>query len=406
MLVEFRVANFRSFRDEQILSLVASKDDSLPDSCILTDRFNLLRTAAVYGPNASGKSNLIKAIDSMKSIVEESIKPGPFDVGSVSPFMLDSESSSKPTLFEVTIILDGVRYQYGFTRSRERVHEEWLFAAPTNQTQKWFRRGLDPNTGEATWKWSSFLRGERARLSKLTRPDALFLSVGAQFNHKQLLPIYSWFDKSLRTLPAPTSVTLRPITATFLTKLPDVDKAFSKSFRDLAVALMQQADLGISDINVEYDEESNRFDVKMFHPDRTTGDAIAFPLAEESDGTQRLFQLIGPWVEALTLGYTVFVDEIEASLHPLLTRELIRLFQNPRMNIKAAQLVFTTHDTTLLDPQLLRRDQVWFTEKNELGATALRPLSDYKKARKGEAMQKGYLAGRYGAVPILKAFEV
>jgi len=153
-------------------------------------------------------------------------------------------------------------------------------------------------------------------------------------------------------------------------------------------------------------KEEYAYDVRMLHRNRETGDDVPFPLARESGGTKRLFELAGPWLEAEALGYTVFVDELEASLHPLLTRALIRFFQSPERNDQGAQLVFATHDTNLLDPEILRRDQVWFTEKDTDGASHLYSLYEYKehRARKGEALQKGYLAGRYGAIPILGRF--
>ncbi len=415
MLVEFRVANFRSFRNEQTLSLVASNDDSLPENCIDTERFKLLRTAAVYGPNASGKSNLIKAMGFMRDTVVGSAQPNPSTTFPLSSFVLDAHSSSRPSVFEVTIILDGARYQYGFAISPDRVQEEWLFVSPMNKARMWFQRGLDEATGESTWHWGPSFRGEKHRLANLTRPDSRFLSVAAQWNHQPLAPVQKWFDESLRTLPA--SATMSPITVRALIT-PEVDSDHREGFKTIVVSLLKQADLGIADVNVQYPQperteipDSNYagFEssaVTVLHHNQATGRDVPFDLVEESDGTQRLFELIGPRDEALRFGYVVSVDEIEESLHPLLTRELIRLFQSPRNNRNNAQLVFATHDTTLLDPELLRRDQIWFTEKDQIGATTLRPLSDYRKARKGEAMQKGYLAGRYGAIPVLKAFGV
>jgi len=432
MLVEFRVANFRSFREEQVLSLVASRDNSLPDSCIATDKFRLLRAAAIYGPNASGKSNLIKAISFMQDTVVRSVEQSPSSPSRLSPFRLDPASLDEPSLFEVTIILDGVQYQYGFTMSRERIHEEWLFAFPEGVPQKWFQRGLDPETQETTWKWSSYFKGEKARLSGLTRPDALFLTVGAKFNHKQLHAVHQWFDNSLRVVLA--SNMLGPVTETLLLRAEEVSPEDASAeeataMREYLTEFLRDADLGIEDVsvlrqriqdsdffkNLPASLKSNfpedmvdgnfTFKVETVHRD-ARGMDVRFDLGDESDGTQRMFQFAGPWLEALLNGYTVLIDEIGASLHSLLVRELVKSFLQIHESDRGAQLVFTTHDTTLLAPELLRRDQVWFTEKNEMGATTLRPLSDYKKARKGEAMQKGYLSGRYGAIPILKAFGV
>lgn len=415
MLVEFRVANFRSFREEQTLSLVASSDKSLPDNCIHTERFRLLRTAAVYGPNASGKSNLIKAMDFMRDVVVGSAQPNPTTTFPLSSFLLDADSSDRPSMFETTIILEGVPYQYGFIVLLGRIQEEWLFASPLGQARMWFQRGLDAATGETTWKWGPSFRGEKHRLAKLTRPDSLFLSVAAQWNHQQLIPIHKWFDGSMRTLPA--SMVVSSITGRALIT-PKASNDHREGFKRIVISLLKQADPSITDVNVEYPSPDRTevsggsysgfedLAVRMLHRNQATGRDVPFDPGDESDGTRRLFDLAGPWVEALLFGYVVFVDEIEASLHPLLTRELIRLFQSPRNNRNNAQMVFATHDTTLLDPGLLRRDQIWFTEKDEIGATTLRPLSDYRKARKGEAMQKGYLAGRYGAIPVLNAFGV
>jgi AAA15 family ATPase/GTPase len=199
----------------------------------------------------------------------------------------------------------------------------------------------------------------------------------------------------------------------------------------IVTELLKDADLGIHGVEVKKitaddielpkelsDEDRKRFlqylkeeqplHVAMLHRTVKTGKTIRLPLQEESDGTQRFFQLLGPWLETVALGFTVFIDELEVSLHPLLTRELIKFIQNPKINKSGAQLIFTTHDTTLLDPELLRRDQIWFTEKDKSGATNLYSMSDYKerRPRKGEAMQKGYLSGRYGAIPILEAFSL
>ena len=141
----------------------------------------------------------------------------------------------------------------------------------------------------------------------------------------------------------------------------------------------------------------------MLHKDVETGKEVPLPIEEESDGTRRFFELSGPWLQAVTIGITVFIDELEASLHPLLTRELIKFIQNPKLPQEGAQLVFATHDTTLLDPELFRRDQIWFAEKDKHGSTRFYSMLDYKP-RKGEAMQRGYLSGRYGAIPIIEAF--
>lgn len=428
MLVEFRMENFRCFRDEQVLSLVASNDADLPDNLASAGALRILRTAGVYGPNASGKSTLVNAIEWMQAVIVGSSDLEAARSLATTSFLLDADSSRKPTTVEATFLLKGTRYQYGFSLSSKRVEKEWLYVTPGSRPRRWFQRETNRKTGKSTWDWGSYFRGDKVTLARRTRPNALFLSVAAQFNHEQLTPLYDWFAKQVRTV-GPRSW-LRPVTAMHLTS-SEVDAESRDLLRKKVVSLIRDADLGIQDVHVkqrevpgldfpgldEIPETLNqsllndlqnqfRFEVKMHHRNMDTGQNVPFDIEDESGGTRRLFQLAGPWIEALVHGYLICLDEIDASLHPLLTRELVRLFQDPQENQNGAQLIFTTHDTTLLDPELFRRDQVWFTEKDNDGVSKLYSLYEYKehRARKGEAMQKGYLSGRYGALPVLRGF--
>jgi len=430
MLVEFRVKNFRSFRDEQVLSLVASSDTDLEGNCTTEGKMKLLKAAGIYGPNASGKSNLIKAIDIMRDIILNSANYNPLAKLPIQPFLLDDESQKEPSSFEVIFYHGDVRYQYGFTATSKRIHDEWLLAYPkgraADKAQTWYHRTF----GDDDWKPTPFLKGEKEPLKNKTRDNALFLSVAAQWNNKQLTSVYEWFEKNLRVVP--TKDHFRPVTAKLLLDT-EKEEEVGKELYEFVTAALQKADLGIHGVNVEklkFDRSAIRFPkdmpnelreralknfekklqpkVEMLHSNTLTNKDVSFPLEEESDGTQRFFHLMGLWLEAVGHGYTVLVDELEASLHPLLTRELIKFIQNPENNKTGAQLIFATHDVTLLNPELFRRDQIWFTEKDKVAATQLYSMSDYKegKPRKGEAMQKGYLAGRYGAIPILEAFSI
>lgn len=197
MLVEFRVKNFRSFRDEQVLTLVAGHDTTLPGNCATEGKLQLLKAAGIYGPNASGKSNLVKAIKVMQDLVLNSADFKPGSKLPVTPFLLDEELEGKPSSFEVTFFYEDIRYQYGFTVTNERVHEEWLLAYPKGKAQRWYERTL--NKGD--WKFSSFLKGEKAKISDKTRDNALFLSVAAQWNNEQLIHVYKWFKNKLRIVP-------------------------------------------------------------------------------------------------------------------------------------------------------------------------------------------------------------
>ena len=428
MLVEFRIKNFRSFRDEQVLSLVASNDTVLEGNCATEGKLRLLKTAGIYGPNASGKSNLIKAIDIMRDVVLNSANYKPGKKLPVQPFLLDDESQKEPSSFEVIFYHGDIRYQYGFSATNERIHEEWLLAYPKGRTvdkaQTWYHRTF--NKLSTVWKLTPFLKGGKEQLKNKTRDNALFLSVAAQWNNKQLTTVYEWFKDKLRIVPPKEY--FRPITAEML-----LDSEKESRLYEFVKDSLKDADLGIVGINVEklkFDrstiefpkdmsneirekmlkrlEKETRLKVEMLHSNTLTNEDISFPLEEESDGTQRFFQLLGPLLETALHGYTVLIDELESSLHPHLTCELIKFIQKSEVKTNAPQLIFATHDVTLLDPELFRRDQIWFMEKDKGGATQLYSMSDYKerKPRKGEAMQKGYLAGRYGAIPILEAFSI
>ena len=429
MLVEFKVANYRSFREEQTLSLVASKDTELSGNCVDKGKLRLLKAVGIYGPNASGKSNLIKALSTMRDIIEKPGKPG--ERLPVTPFKLHDKYINEPTSFEVTFIHEKSRYQYGFTATTERIHDEWLLAYPEGRSrdiaQTWFERKFNRKTEKTEWSFGSYLRGEREKLKDRTMNNVLFLSAGAQWNNKQLTTVYKWFsEKLLIILPSeqPTVTTIELVTDA------QEDEKIKKHFYAELGGFMRRADFGIHGINIkkqEIDPEKIQFlpetpdevresilkdlkgrvsvEVEFIHHAEPTGREVRFSNLEESDGTRRFFELVGPWLLATMKGRALLVDELEASLHPYLVRELIRVLQDRKLSSKEAQLIFTTHDTTLLDPELFRRDQIWFTEKDEHGSTRLYSMLDYKP-RKGEAMQKGYLSGRYGALPIIKSFEL
>ena len=430
MLVEFRVKNFRSFRNEQVLSLVANSDKTLNENCFEIGKLRLLKSVGIYGANASGKSNLIKALNTMQELVSDSadFKPGK-DLPNKA-FLLDDNSQKEPSSFEVTFFHNGIRYQYGFTVTSKRFQEEWLTAYPKGAAQAWYSRCFNEKTGYYDWKYSNFLKGEKARLADKTRENALFLSVGAQWNNKQLTTVYEWFKDNLRIVPPKDH--FKPVTAEMLLDV-EKEKDAREELYEFVTNALQDADLGIQGVNVEkvkFDRKQINFPdeilpeirekilkrlekerplkVETIHRNVDSGEDVRMSLEDESDGTQRFFQLLGPWLETVLNGYTVFVDELEASLHPLLTRELVKFIQSPNSNKTGAQLIFSTHDTTLLDPELFRRDQIWFTEKDKDGATNLYSTSDYKerRPRKGEAMQRGYLSGRYGAIPILESFDL
>ena len=431
MLIRFRVRNFRSLKEEQELSLVATslKDSPEAASEIAGLKIGLLRVAAIYGSNASGKSNVIKALGYMGLAVQHSQRNWPPEGGIPrEPFLLDPKSKSDPSSFEVDLLLDGVRLRYGFTLSDREVLEEWLDAYPTGnkpiKKQTWFRR-----EGKA-FSFGKKLSGDNRAIERLTRPNSLFLSAAAQNNHEALLPLYRWFSEGFGYVPRERWLAIQHTT----------QMCKESNFKSLVLQALRAADLGIVGLAVreedlmpppppqlgkrerllieefvatvrKFAERANQLSsdgssfpekklVLSFMHKGSSHRGIPFGLENESDGTVALYGLLGPLVHVMGSGGTLCVDELDASLHPQLALGVVGLFNSPKLNPQRAQIIFTTHDTNLLDKALLRRDQIWFTEKDAEGGTHLYPLTDFRP-RKNENLARGYLQGRYGAVPFI-----
>jgi uncharacterized protein len=421
MLIEFSVENFLSIRDRVTLSMVAGSSKEMRDSHLWeTDAPAsppcLLRSAAIYGPNAAGKSNLVSALGFMQMCVRVSANESPGDERiPVEPFRLDADSASKPSVFEVAFVEGGVRYEYGFAVDAERFHEEWLVAWPKGQPQRWFERSYDPKADEETWTFSALFPGRKQVIRESTRPNALFLSTAAMLNHEAIQPVFHWLTKRLRV------ITARHTHYSLFTEFTADRCGKESDFCSKVLSFLQASDLGIDGLEIESEEleipevlakevlpPSVRRRIKegkfthqkpLFVHKRTDDEAkVVFELEDESDGTAAVFSLAGPWLDVLEHGYVLVVDELDTSLHPHLLRFLVNCFHGPR-NGSGAQLVFTTHDVTLMD-NVFRRDQLWFVDKGRNRATRLYPLLEFH-ARTDEAIRKRYLDGRYGAVPVL-----
>jgi hypothetical protein len=432
MLIEFSVANYRSFKERVTFSMVAapikSKDKSLDENNVFEARpkLNLLTSAAIYGANASGKSNLVSAMSFMRRFViarkTETRRAGGIDV---EPYRLSTETVGQPSEFEIVFIAGDRRYRYGFRADSERVHDEWLYHVPTSRETLLFER-----TGDAI-SMSGAFRQEGKNLPPKTRPNALFLSVVAQFNGPIAQQITQWFGDVFHVISGLDDSGLVPFTLECLE---------GTEYRDAVIALIHRLDVGINAVEVESAEldleeisedmpeelkeafrkmrekalqdkshETDRFMVANVHTrhDRFNaqgmkdGDEMLDLDHHESEGTRKLFALAGPLVDTLKNGKIIVADEFDARLHPLLTQELIRLFNSQHTNPRHAQLVVATHDTNLLDNRLFRRDQIWFVEKDKYGATDFYSLAEYKGVRNDASYGKDYIRGRYGAIPYL-----
>lgn len=416
MLVEFRVRNFRSIRGDLCLSLAASADKEKRDTNTVSPGVagvpDLLRSAVIYGPNASGKSALVSAMQYAQSVVATSATLMPGQPVNCFPFKLDPESARAPSEFEFTFIVDGTRYQYGFAIASAGIAEEWLLVYKTHKPQLWFERTHNAATDADDYKFGTSFSGQRKLWQASTRRNALFLSTASQLNSESLLPVYDWIVRELVIVAAGLQ--------------PTYDQSTSwisdRSTKPLLLSFLSSADIGIADLSVQprkqqrvnFDFRNERLEhvvseaevnVPVFRHVGPNGEA-ALQYEEESTGTQRLFSFAAPLIEALRVGQVIVVDELDASLHTHIVRYLVELFHHrPQEGQVAAQLIFTTHDTALLDAGILRRDQIWLMEKGHDQASVLVPLTDFSP-RKHEALAKGYLQGRYGALPLTTGFSV
>lgn len=420
MLIEMSVANFRSLQEKQTFSLVMGAGNELRDSNTFplpgAKGTALLRSAAIYGPNASGKSNFLLALSIMQQIVLESasnLQRG--DALPVIPFRLDPHSSQSPSEFEVTFAVEGIRYQYGFAATAERIHEEWLLVYPKGRAQHWFQRAWDAKEQKYSWEMGSSLTGEKQLWQKSTRENALFLSTAVHLNSGQLRPVFDWFKNTLR-----------------MANVGGWGPSFSaslcqKSEKVQVMEFLRAADLNIDDVLVEtklFDssllpedmpqlmrdsiaesmKDDKYLDIRTVHKDRE-GNTVTFDFDDESDGTQKLFSFAGPWIDALNNGYVLIIDELHDNLHPRLVQYLVELFHSDHTNPKNAQLVFTTHETSILNQEVFRRDQIWFCEKDKNQATTLYPLTDFSPRKGRENLELAYLSGRYGALPFISTVK-
>ncbi|MCX4236471.1 AAA family ATPase [Streptomyces ortus] len=399
MLLRFRVANVRSLRDEQELSFVGSEDGTSgaarPAELAGGRSVDVLPLIGIFGANASGKSNVLAAMVDMRTAVLNSYaRWASYDGIPRSVFALDPKGQSEPSFFEVDLVMDGVRWTYGFELGGTQVEAEWLHSYPRGHRQVWLDR--DASRAEV-YEWPGARVKDRAQLVRRTRPNALLLSTAGTDNHPQLSPLFHWFRRNLWLINPEDARAQR--------------EAFTRQELSGARArrieeLLRVADLGITGTEL-VDEGKGRSTVKLVH--RSMTGEVAFDWQAESLGTRSWFALLGPLLLALDEGAVLLVDELDASLHPRFAAEVVRLFHDPYANPNGAQLVFTSHDPSVLTTpsggRLLEPAQVWLAEKGKDGATDLYPLTAASPGE-GEDLMKSYLAGAFGAVPSLMEGQI
>jgi AAA15 family ATPase/GTPase len=418
MLIEFSVANYRSFKEKVTFSMVAANIEVAKDNHIdaanifaVDDELKLLKSAAIYGANASGKSNLNKALSFMKwFMVNSSKETQSTEKIGIEPFRLSTETEDKPSFFEIVFLIDKKKYTYGFEVNRERVVSEWLFYVTRQRETKLFARKYTDFKVYKTYKAEG--------IQQKTRHNALFLSVSAQFNVKIAEQILAWLTNKLKIISG-----LRDDNHLIDT----VQQCLAEdNNKEEILRLIRKLDLGIDGVEVQqreitsdilpdiFPDELKKFLVKSGGSATSIGtlhqkfdsnghhtSMELFSLEEqESEGTKKVFALGGPLFNTLSNGKVLVIDEFDARLHPLISRAIVDLFNSTETNPNNAQFIFMTHDTNLLSNKIFRRDQIWFTEKNRQGATDLYSLAEYNIPNDA-SFESDYIKGKYGAIPYI-----
>ena len=411
MLIDFSVANFRSIKKETSFSMVSSKEDNKNAFIenIGKKKLPLYKTSCVYGLNAGGKSNFLKAIATMKEIVLTSDKllddSNEKKYNDFQPYLFNNNSKDEASLFEVVFAVDEIKYQYGFKILDTKILEEWLYVFETNRPQKWFVRNDDK------YSYSAQFKGEKKTWENSTREDSLFLTVAIKLNSEQLKPILNWFQR-----------------LTILDRKNPSEKIFntfvynkkSEENKSKILNFIQKADIAITDFS--FKEKINNGDELKKYPEElqnmlrgkkslnvTTAHTnkngtFHLDLNDESDGTKTIFNDAGLFLNILENNSPapIFIDELDIHLHPNLVKQIVEIFNNEQINNNNNQLIFTTHNTSLLAKEIFEREQIWFIDRNKDQESELYSLADFGERKSdSNSYEKRYLEGRYGAVPIL-----
>jgi len=427
MLVEFRVKNFLSYKNETVLSMVADKNRELSDTNVFKHAsMSLLKIAAIFGANASGKTNLIQSMEFLNGLLHPNKE---IDYSELPSFKLDNYSENKPSMFEVTFYIGNTRYRYGVEVDREGIFSEWLFFAPNRQEACLFEREKNEIT-----RTGVYFGNKRALDYIKPDPKKPFLFTLAQESVREFdwaKKIHQYLIFYIRSTNIPDSIFERFIQVELFGEKSTSQKKNIVS-KEKIIQFLRDADFGISDISVvKVKEDHNEIieaflevlrskgqDIKIdqdlfktllhhkkYNENNEYIDDEKFPLEMESSGTIRFFRLLYPIFYVLHKGGILLVDEIESSLHPLLCERIVRLFNDKESNPKNAQLIFTTHNTLLMRPDLLRRDQIFFTDKDSYGVSTLYSLYDIDiNVRNNFNYMNNYLSGRFGAIPYLGMF--
>lgn len=418
MLLDFTVGNYRSFYEKKTFSMHAQKlSEGAKENVFSTKSYDILKTLAVYGANSSGKSNLVKALQTMKLCVLISVKLNPNEALLYEPFLLLKDNTA-PTLFEVSFLQDDYCYRYGFSYIQTEIVDEWLFRKTTVRSKE---QTLFIRTKEGI-AFEDKMFPEGTGLESKVNDNRLFLSLCAQLGGEVSNKVISWFESDFNVVSGLNNQEYRGFSKSLFHQKKEASRE--------AMNLFKKLKLGFGEISTHEEEITIPNDApkelmalltkvagqkkieiesvhNLYNKKGASCGSVRFSFDEkESSGTRKLFDMSGPIFDTLEKGAVLVIDELDAKMHPLISQEIIRLFNNPEKNPQNAQLIFTTHDTHLLSTKMLRRDQVWFTEKNDAEQTDLYCLIDIvlpdgTKPRNDASYEKNYIAGRYGAIPYI-----
>ena len=420
MLVGFTFENFASFYNKTEFAMTASGNDSRYKglNTFNTPHGELLKSCLMYGPNGGGKTNFINAIDFMKTVVTSELDVQSKIISSISGFMFNKNAKEKPISFSISFIIDDVLYDYGFSILNSRIINEYLNKKERRTTNVFERSGSEFKTIKINTK--DFKNVEH--VIQNTREDVLFLSWANFCNNEMAMKIYKWFD-NIQIFDADNTNLMFSKTVEYMDN--------NENAKNEIINLMHDVGVNIEDIELEFkDAEINelimsalkksykekikgfmkgrlvdlKIKQKIYDKDWNKFTMADFDFQLESAGTRKLFEIAGPIISAINNGSVVLIDEIDARLHPALVRHLVMMFNSLSQNPKNAQLICNTHDVTLLDEDI-RRDQIYFLEKNEFGVSDLYCLCDFRGVRKDSKILKQYLLGAYGALPSIKKMQ-
>ncbi|MGO5073187.1 AAA family ATPase [Clostridium sporogenes] len=421
MLLEFTVRNFLSIKDEITLSMIASKDDFKVEYNTMIYENNktskrALNVATLYGANASGKTNILKAMSFVSFFINKSHEMQQGRIIPRIPFKLDRSYLQEPSEFKIVFMYEKIKYVYMFSVTEKEVKEEYLYYYPKGRQSTIFEREGDE------YKFTSDIERQAELKDKFHSRNKLFIATESLWEYEKAKKPFKWLSEYFNVFIDHENLEVH--TGESMVDNYEIKEKIKK--------YMKYADMDIEDINIKLkqkddtlaspivkiisedskgefikniDEDSKFLDIKTVHKgvdEKGNPLNISFNLSSESDGTQKYFGILGPLLNCLINGYTMIIDELDIRLHTLLVMRLVELFLDPNINKNNAQLIFSTHDTNLLDRNILRRDQIWFTEKKEDKSTDLYSLYDFGGVRKSEKIEKGYLQGKYGAIPFLK----